>query len=136
MLDMRLDRELSEFHVTAKKWLLSVTIQMLFDAPPSLKEAARAMGSFHQNVKQIALKLQEKGLLRIVQDDSDARVSRLVMTEEFAESWNKTITKGGKFTDRLFEGIEACELQSARGLLDKLIGNLERIDENPRPAKA
>ncbi len=58
-----LDREFKEFDVTTKQWFLSETIKSLFDTSPTMKELASEMGSSHQNIKQVALKLQQKGLL-------------------------------------------------------------------------
>jgi len=63
-LDTLLERELKCFGVTSKQWYLSMIIDTLFDNPPTLKEAAKEMGSSHQNVKQVALKLY-LNLLRI-----------------------------------------------------------------------
>jgi DNA-binding MarR family transcriptional regulator len=60
-----LERELKEYGITTKQWFLSETINSLFDAHPTLTEVGNAMGSSHQNVKQVAMKLQEKGCLSL-----------------------------------------------------------------------
>ena len=88
-----LDREFKEFDVTAKQWFLSETINSLFNSPPTLKEAANAMGSSHQNIKQVAVKLQEKGLLLLEKDKKDARVTRLKTTEQSGDFGSKQIIK-------------------------------------------
>ena len=76
-LDTMLERELKRFGLTAKQWMLAVVVQNMFDSPPTIKQAAAAMGSSHQNVKQMALKLQGKGLLIMEKDSRDGRATRL-----------------------------------------------------------
>ena len=62
-VDTMLEREFKRFGITTKQWFLSIIIENLFDKPPTIKEVAKEMGSSHQNVKQVALKLEQKGLL-------------------------------------------------------------------------
>ena len=109
-MDTLLERELQEFDVTTKQWFLSETINSLFDSPPTLKEAAYAMGSSHQNIKQVALKLQQKGLLALEKDKNDARVTRLNMTEKSLGFWKQT------------------DIKRTRDLLEKLLSNLAEIE--------
>lgn len=59
-MDALLERELKEYDVTAKQWLLTAVLANSFDKPPTIKEVAGEMGSSHQNVKQLALKLEQK----------------------------------------------------------------------------
>ena len=63
-MDTLLQREFNRFNITTKQWFLSVIIDNLFDNPPTMKEAAKEMGCSHQNVKQVALKLEQKGCSR------------------------------------------------------------------------
>ena len=101
----------------------------MFTSPPSLNDAAKAMGSSYQNVKQIALKLQEKGLLTLVPDVKDARITRLIMTDKFDQFWNNTNEKGALFIKRVFQDISSEELASFRQVLMKIWGNLEKMKE-------
>jgi len=41
------------------------------------------MGSSRQNVKQLALKLEENDYLKIEKDENDARVIRLKLTKNY-----------------------------------------------------
>jgi len=123
-----LERELKEFDVTTKQWFLSETINSLFDSPPTLKELGDAMGSSHQNVKQIAIKLQEKGLLTLEKDKKDARVTRLKMTEKSYDFWKQTDNKGSLFREKVFKDIDVHDIARTRHLLEKLISNLAEIE--------
>ncbi len=128
-MDTLLERELRQFGVTSKQWFLSVIIDSLFTEPPTMKEVAREMGSSHQNVKQVALKLQEKNLLTLVKDKKDRRVTRIRMTNESQEFWKKTQPKGTIFTEALFEGIKKEDLQLARQVMQKIMNNLEHMEK-------
>jgi|GEM_PF-126697 len=123
-----LEREFKEFDVTTKQWFLSETIHSLFDYPPTLKEVASEMGSSHQNVKQVALKLQQKGLLKLEKDKKDARVTRLRLTEQSHDFWKKIDPKGASFRKDMFKEINKKDLATTRTLLEKMLLNLNEIE--------
>jgi len=123
-----LERELKEFDVTTIQWFLAETIHSLFDSPPTIKEAARQMGSSHQNIKQVALKLQQKGLLVLEKDRKDARITRLRPTELSSVFWNRTDPKGSLFRQRMFKEVEKSETSLLREVLMKILFNLTEIE--------
>ncbi|NLW92558.1 MAG: MarR family transcriptional regulator [Syntrophomonadaceae bacterium] len=123
-----LEREFKEFDVTTKQWFLSETIHSLFDYPPTMKEVASEMGSSHQNVKQVALKLQQKGLLKLEKDKKDARVTRLSLTEQSHDFWEKTAPKGTIFRENMFKEIDKNDIETTRALLEKMLSNLTEIE--------
>ncbi len=123
-----LERELKEFDVTTKQWFMSETINSLFDSSPTLKEVAAAMGSSHQNVKQVAIKLQEKGLLTLEKDKKDARVTRLKMTDQSYDFWKRTDPKGSLFREKMFKEMDINDIARTRHLLEKLLSNLAEIE--------
>lgn len=129
-MDTLLERELKEFDVTAKQWMLSIIIDNLFDHSPTIKEAAKEMGSSHQNIKQVALKLEQKGLLKLEKDKKDARITRLEMTDESNQFWEKTQPKGTQFVEAVFENITAEEMTGARNALDKIMDNLIKMEKS------
>ncbi len=130
-MDTLLERELKEFGITTKQWFLSIIIDSLFEEPPTMKEAARESGSSHQNVKQVALKLQEKGLVSLEKDKKDSRVTRLKMTEQSNMFWEKTQPRAIEFTEDIFRDIDRNDLASARTVLQKIFYNLsERESRN------
>ena len=123
-----LEREFKEFDVTTKQWFLSETINSLFVSPPTLKEVAIVMGSSHQNVKQVAIRLQEKGLLTLEKDKKDARVTRLRMTEQSYDFWKRTDPKGTIFRERMLKEMDANDIARTRHLLEKMLSNLAEIE--------
>lgn len=127
-LDTLLDRELNVFDMTSKQWFLLITIDSLFEKPPTIKEVAKAMGSSHQNVKQVALKLKTKGFLNMEKDPKDARATRLQHTEKSYEFWEKTQQKGVDFINKLFKNISEDEISAARVVIQKIWANLDEME--------
>ncbi len=82
-LTRRTDAALEDWGLTSRQWLLLAVLTRGFTGrAASLSEAASVYGSSRQNVKQIALGLEERGYLRLVPDPGDARTTRLVLTEK------------------------------------------------------
>jgi len=123
-----LERELKEYDITSKQWFLTVVIENSFDKPPTIKEAAKAMGSSHQNVKQVALKLEQKGLVSLEKDKRDARVTRIRLTEQSYKFSEALQAKAAIFTGNLFMGIGEDEMSKARTLLYKMMSNLAQME--------
>lgn len=128
-IDTLLQREFKAFDVTTKQWFLSIVIDNLFDEPPTIKEAAKAMGSSHQNVKQIALKLEQKGLLILEKDKNDARVTRLKLTARSLDFWGKLREEGSEFTQALFKNVSKEDLSTARKVMQKVMMNMNAMDQ-------
>ena len=131
-MDTLLERELKEYDVTAKQWFMTVVIDNSFDKAPTIKEVAREMGSSHQNVKQVALKLEQRGLLVLEKDKKDARVTRLKLTEESYKFSQIIQSKAATFTQALFDGIEDEDMSKARVTLQRMMSNLIKMDQGEK----
>jgi len=129
-MDTLLQREFNRFDITTKQWFLSVIIDNMFDAPPTMKEVAKEMGSSHQNVKQVALKLEKKGFLILEKDKRDARTTRLKLTEDSYDFWEKISVEGTTFTKALFKDIDKDELEVVRKVMEKMQLNINEMDNN------
>ena len=127
-VDTMLEREFKRFGITTKQWFLSVIIENLFDKPPTMKEVAKEMGSSHQNVKQVALKLEQKGLLILQKDKRDARVTRLKLSESSYDFWKMIKEEGSMFTETLFKDIDKDELAIARRVMEKMLLSINKMD--------
>ncbi|MBU4539951.1 MarR family transcriptional regulator [uncultured Acetobacterium sp.] len=128
-MDTMLERELKAHNLTTKQWLLTVVVANNFDHDPTIKEVAKAMGSSHQNVKQVALKLEQKGFVVMEKDPQDARITRIKLTQAVDAFGREILEKSVIFTDKLFNGISAEELAMTRSTLKKLLINLEKMDQ-------
>lgn len=77
-----MDSYLGASRLTTRQWLMLAVIDEFFDGPPTLSEAARVMGTSHQNARRMAGKLEENGFLQVQKDPLDSRTLRLVLTDQ------------------------------------------------------
>ena len=131
-MDTLLGRELKEYDMTAKQWFLTAAMNAAFDKTPTIKEVAGEMGSSHQNVKQVALKLEQKGMLVLEKDKNDARVTKLRLTEKSKKFGETTKPKAAAFTQALFRGIGDKEMAAARTVLEKMLANLNEMENEKK----
>ncbi|MEI7769134.1 MAG: MarR family transcriptional regulator [Chloroflexales bacterium] len=84
-LTKRTDPVLAPLDLTTRQFLLlGVLVRAFPGQQPTLSAAARIYGSSRQNVKQIALQLQERGYLQLLADPADQRMIRLALTDKLA----------------------------------------------------
>ena len=67
--------------ISWKQFFAVICINMCKE-PPTLKELSDILGSSHQNVKQILLKLEKKGFIKFQPDESDKRKQLIVLTNK------------------------------------------------------
>ena len=80
-----MDQRLVPSGLTTQQAALLTVIEML--GRPAMTEAARALATTHQNVKQLATALERKGFLKMVPDDHDTLRKRLVTTARHKAFW-------------------------------------------------
>lgn len=125
-----LDQHLAPYDITTKQWYLSVIVNALFTSPPQISEVAKVMNTSHQNVKVIADKLEKKGHLHFLQDESDQRKVRLRMTEQSMAFWQQLTPQSEAAMTSIFEGIEPNQLNMFCETLTIMLDNLDRMKEN------
>jgi len=117
-----INKELSEDRITTKQWLMMIVMVNAFQKPPSMQEVADAMSTTHQNVKQLATRLEDRGFLKIERDPHNKRILRLNITEECLEYWDKRTPEDVKSITSLFRGLEDGEIKK----LFQIMGKLEK----------
>lgn len=127
-LQTLLDRELKEFDMTAKQLYLAIALANLFDEPPTLKEMSAALGYSHQNIKQIALKLESKAYLKLESDKNDRRVTRLKLTDKISEFWIASEGRGSDFLEYIFDDINLDDIEIFRKVIGKILFNLYKME--------
>ena len=85
---------------------------------PSIKQAAAALGTTHQNIKQLAASLERKGFIRITQDDTDARVRRLATTPKSHSTWQRRAAADQQHVLKWFSDLSQ---QQAKTLFELLL---------------
>ena len=118
------DSEIKE--ISWKQFFAIICINMCKN-PPSIKEIAEIMGSSHQNVKQILLKLEKKGFIDIIPDERDRRKQRVVVTEYCREFCEKNDEKSIVFMKKMFAGISEEQLQTTIKTIIHIEDNLKEI---------
>lgn len=93
--------------------------------PPTIKELADIMGSSHQNVKQILLKLEKKGFLNLYMDLEDKRKQRIELTEYCREFCQKNDAMSRQIMEKMFEGISEEQLQATIQTIMQIENNMK-----------
>ena len=95
--------------------------------PPTVKELAEIIGSSHQNVKQILLKLEKKGFVCISADEQDKRKQRIVLTPYCREFCEKNEEMSMTLMKRMFEGVSEEQLQITIQTIIQIEENIKEI---------
>ena len=96
--------------ITWKQFFAIICIKLCKE-PPTLNDLADVMGSSHQNVKQILLKLERKGFVSMTPDRNDRRKQRIVLTDMCREFCEKNDAPSQAIIGRIFEGIDEEQLR-------------------------
>jgi len=119
------DFHLADDGITTKQWFLILIISQFKEKPPMITDVANLMGTSRQNVKQLALKLEEKGFLNIEKDKQDSRTLRLKLTEKNQWFWEKREEKDRNFVTNLFKSLSVEELDIMCQGFSKLLNEIE-----------
>ncbi len=115
--------------ITAKQFFMLVCLSLFGEQPPTLNELSEVMGSSHQNVKQLALKLEKNGLITLCTDEQDRRKTRVLPTEELNAFQEKYYNREMEFMGKLFAGVSQEEIALTIKILLKMEENLKQIRE-------
>ncbi len=113
--------------ITAKQWFFLAILGTFEDNHPTINELSNAIESSHQNVKQLALKLQQKELIELYPDEVDRRKCRIRMTSNCEQFNLKYQEKEIKFMSQLFNHIDPASLKTTVTTLIRLKENMEAL---------
>ncbi len=117
------DQYLKKSGLTTKQWFLLAAVKQSREVSPTLSDVGQLIGCSRQNVKQLALKLEEKGFLKMEQD---LRAVRLTLTDKCRDFWEKRETQDEQYIADLFKYLEEADAESLSGNMVKV---LKRINE-------
>ena len=112
--------------ISWKQFFAIICINMC-KQPPTLKELSDVLGSSHQNVKQILLKLEKKGFINITIDENDRRKQRVELTESCMEYCKKNDDVSRQTMKKMFEGISEEQLQVTIQTIIQIEDNLKEF---------
>ena len=115
--------------ISWKQFFLIICMNMC-KGDPTIKELAEIVGSSHQNVKQLLIKLENKDFVEVYIDEMDKRKQRIRMTEyckKFCEK-NDIATTG--IMEKMFAGITEEQLRITIDTLTLIDKNMNEIGVN------
>ena len=115
--------------ITWKQFFAIICINLCREAP-TINELSDVMGSSHQNVKQILLRLEKKGFVSTIADAKDKRKQRIIVTDEARTFLEKNDNNGQQsqyIIGRIFEGIDEKSLMGTIQTIMKMERNLSEL---------
>lgn len=112
--------------ISWKQFFAIICINMCKEKP-TVKELAEIMGSSHQNVKQILLKLEKKGFVRIAVDERDKRKQRIELTDYCREFCTQNDEMAMNIMQKMFAGVSEEQLQVTIQTIIQIEDNLKEI---------
>ena len=113
----------SQMQEISWKQFFAIICINLCKQPPTLRELSDVLGSSHQNVKQILLKLETKGYIEFFQDENDKRKQRIRLTKKCIRFCEKNNEMSMKIMSKMFEGISEKDIKTT-------IRTITRIEKN------
>ncbi len=108
--------------ISWKQFFAIICVNMCKE-PPTINELSEILGSSHQNVKQILLKLESKGFVEFQEDKQDKRKQRIVLTKKCMDFCEKNNATSSQIMQKMFQGIPGNDIQTT-------IKTIIRMDEN------
>lgn len=112
--------------VSWKQFFAIICINLCKDKP-TVKELAEIMGSSHQNVKQILLKLEKKGFVSITIDENDKRKQRIELTDYCSDFCKKNDEMTMCIMKKMFTGVSEEHLQVTIQTILQIEDNLKNL---------
>lgn len=115
--------------ITWKQFFAIICINLCKESP-TLNDLSEVMGSSHQNVKQILLKLESKGFVAMMTDENDKRKQRFIVTDkcrEFMQENDNQNRNSEKIIMSIFEGVDDMSLKVTIETIIKMERNLSKI---------
>jgi len=114
--------------ISWKQFFAIICINMCKEAP-TLKELSDILGSSHQNVKQILLKLEKKNFIRFQADETDKRKQRIMLTDYCREFCEKNDEMSKSIMEKMFDGITEEDIAATIKTIIRIEKNLRGFDE-------
>lgn len=115
--------------ISWKQFFAIICINLCKDKP-TVKELADIMGSSHQNVKQILLKLEKKGFVSIAVDENDKRKQRIELTDYCRDFCSRNDEMTTNIIKKMFAGVSEEQLQVTVQTIIQIEDNLKEIRED------
>lgn len=115
--------------VSTKQWFVLLVLRIMNGYSPTLNELSEAVGSSHQNVKQLVLKLEQKGFVELNKDKDDGRRLRISPTKKSEILSEVYEQKSYEFIEKLFGSFPDSELEATKKVMLSMTEILERMEK-------
>lgn len=113
--------------ITCKQFFALICLSLFQDNDPTINELSEVMGSSHQNVKQILLKLEKKGFIQFISDTNDKRKQRIVFTEKCLQFCKDNDQKSQAMMNTMFNHISKQQIKTTIQTIIQMDENLKEI---------
>ena len=93
---------------------------------PTLNELSDILGSSHQNVKQILLKLEKKNFIKFQEDKLDKRKQRIILTGTCHKFCEKNNEASIQIMQKMFDDIPEKDIKATIKTIVKMEDNLKQ----------
>lgn len=122
-LRTRMDQRLAEVGLTTAQASV-LTFVTASEQPPTLGEAARSLGTSHQNARQVVAALERKGMIEVRPDPADGRVRRLAVTAQVSQAFAGRDLADHQEVARWLSALTDDEQRQAVSLLRRVLKEL------------
>ena len=112
--------------ISWKQFFLIICVN-LCKKPPTIGELSEIVGSSHQNVKQLLLKLEKKEFITFRPDEKDKRKQRIHLTDHCMEFCEKNDEMSIDIMKNMFNGIPEKDIKTTIRTIMEIEKNLRGI---------
>ena len=129
VLQSYIDLLLKDENLTAKQFFMMIVIGSHQDEL-NLGQISEIFGTSHQNVKQICLKLEKSGYVKLYKDVNDQRVLRVNLTEKAQLFSSNRNQEDDQTMRQMFLSLKTEELKALMESLVAVLGKTKTLKEN------
>ncbi len=93
----------------------------------SQADLSRELGVEQPTIAKAVRRLETAGFLRRTPDSSDARITRVWLTEQGRTAWQDVAGRWAAVDQQMLAGLTAAEQRALRGMLGRMADNLHSV---------
>jgi len=121
--------------VSIKQWLFIAVVSKFKDTIPTLTEISAVMGSSHQNVKKMAVILENRGFIKLYRDEKDTRAIKVIRTDKCEKHFNAMEKKEIEFIGDLFAGFSEQQIHELYFGIRSMTDNVTEMENRHENTK-
>ncbi|AUD64662.1 hypothetical protein BK011_02835 [Tenericutes bacterium MZ-XQ] len=129
VLQSYIDLLLKDENLTAKQFFMMIVIGS-HQNELNLGQISELIGTSHQNVKQICLKLEKSGYAELYKDQHDQRILRVRLTEKAAQFWKNRSENDDQTMRKMFSTLETDQLKALMQSLISILDETKQLKED------